>query len=65
MATLRDGVYVLRRDDALLVKRLSRHPGGRRLSVTSDNPAHPSWPDCDPGEIELVGRVIWAGKRIR
>jgi phage repressor protein C with HTH and peptisase S24 domain len=65
MAALRDGVYVLRRDDALLVKRLSRHPGGRRLSVTSDNPAHPSWPDCDPGEIELVGRVIWAGKRIR
>ena len=62
---LRDGVYVLRREGALLVKRLSPHPGGRRLSVTSDNPAYPSWPDCKPGEIEVVGRVVWAGKRIK
>jgi phage repressor protein C with HTH and peptisase S24 domain len=34
---IRDGVYVLRRDGALMVKRLSPHPGGRRVSVTSDN----------------------------
>jgi phage repressor protein C with HTH and peptisase S24 domain len=61
---LRDGVYVLRREGALMVKRLSPHPGGRRVSVTSDNPAYPSWPDCDAGEIEVVGRVIWAGKKI-
>jgi phage repressor protein C with HTH and peptisase S24 domain len=61
---LRDGIYVLRRDDALLVKRLSRQPGSSRVSVTSDNPAYPSWPDCDPASIEIVGRVLWAGKRI-
>jgi phage repressor protein C with HTH and peptisase S24 domain len=61
---LRDGVYVLRRDDMLLVKRLSRHPGSRLLSISSDNPAFPSWPDCDPASIDIVGRVIWAGKRI-
>ncbi len=61
---LRDGIYVLRREGALMVKRLSRHPGGRSVSVTSDNPAYPSWPDCDPEEIEIVGRVIWAGGRI-
>jgi phage repressor protein C with HTH and peptisase S24 domain len=61
---LRDGIYVLRRDGALLVKRLCRHPGSRRLAVTSDNPAHPSWPDCDPASIDIVGRVLWAGKRI-
>jgi phage repressor protein C with HTH and peptisase S24 domain len=61
---LRDGIYVLRRDGALLVKRLSRHPGSGRVSVTSDNEAYPSWPDCDPRSIEIVGRVLWAGKRI-
>jgi phage repressor protein C with HTH and peptisase S24 domain len=61
---LRDGIYVLRRDDALLVKRLSRHPGSARISISSDNPAHPSWPDCDPASIDIVGRVLWAGKRI-
>jgi phage repressor protein C with HTH and peptisase S24 domain len=62
---IRDGVYVLRRDGALMVKRLSPHPGGRRVSVTSDNPAYPSWPDCAAEEVDVVGRVIWAGKRIR
>jgi phage repressor protein C with HTH and peptisase S24 domain len=62
---IRDGVYVLRRDGALMVKRLSPHPGGRRVSVTSDNPAYPSWPDFAAEEVGVVGRVIWAGKRIR
>ena len=36
-ARLRDGIYVLRMDDVLMVKRLARAPGGR-LSVLSDNP---------------------------
>lgn len=63
-ARLRDGIYVLRIEDALMVKRLAVDPSGRRLSVRSDNPAYPSWPDCDPGDVELVGRVVWAGRRI-
>ena len=61
---LRDGIYVLRRDDALNVKRLAIHPGTRRITVASDNPAHPTWPDCDPATIDIIGRVIWAGRRI-
>jgi hypothetical protein len=61
---LRDGVYVLRRDDALLVKRLALHPAGRGFAIRSDNPAYPGWPDCEPDAIEIVGRVIWAGRRI-
>lgn len=61
---VRDGIYVLRRDDALLVKRLSLHPGTRCLTVASDNPAHPTWPDCDPATIVIVGRVVWAGGRV-
>ncbi len=62
--TVRDGIYVLRRDDALLVKRLSVHPGTRRLTVASDNPAHPTWTDCDPATIDIVGRVVWAGGKV-
>lgn len=61
---VRDGIYVLRRDDALLVKRLSVHPGTRRVTIASDNPAHPTWADCDPATIDMVGRVIWAGGRV-
>ena len=61
---LRDGIYVLRIDDALVVKRLALNPVGRRVTVQSDNPAYPDWPDCDLNEIRCVGRVIWSGRRI-
>jgi phage repressor protein C with HTH and peptisase S24 domain len=61
---LRDGIYVLRVDDALIVKRIALHPVGRRVTVQSDNPAYPDWPDCDMGEIACIGRVVWAGRKI-
>jgi phage repressor protein C with HTH and peptisase S24 domain len=61
---LRDGIYVLRVDDALIVKRLAMHPVGSWVTVQSDNPAYPDWPDCNLSEIHCVGRVIWAGRRI-
>ena len=61
---LRDGIYVLRFEDALMVKRLAPNPASRRLSITSDNDAYPSWPDCDPAAIDVIGRVIWSGRRV-
>lgn len=64
---LRDGVYVLRVEDALLVKRIALNPaglGGRRLSIRSDNPAYPDWEECDPATVEIIGRVIWVGRRM-
>jgi len=63
-ARLRDGVYVLRMDDALVVKRLALNPAARTLAIRSDNPAYPAWPDCDPAAVEVVGRVVWTGRRI-
>jgi phage repressor protein C with HTH and peptisase S24 domain len=64
MDRLRDGIYVLRADDVLVVKRLAIHPTGRRVTVQSDNPAYPDWPDCDLDSIHCIGRVIWAGRTI-
>jgi len=61
---LRDGIYVLRVDDALVVKRIALHPVGRRVTVQSDNPAYPDWPNCDIGEVHCIGRVIWAGRKL-
>jgi phage repressor protein C with HTH and peptisase S24 domain len=61
---LRDGIYVLRVEDALIVKRVAMHPVGRQVTVQSDNPAYPDWPDCDMEKIACIGRVIWAGRRI-
>ena len=60
---LRDGIHVIRIDGVLMVKRLARAPGGR-LSVLSDNPAYPSWPDRDPAEVQVVGRLVWVGRRL-
>lgn len=61
---LRDGIYVLRVDDALLVKRLALHPVASRVTIQSDNPAYTDWPDCSIADMHCVGRVIWAGRRI-
>jgi phage repressor protein C with HTH and peptisase S24 domain len=61
---LRDGIYVLRADGTLLVKRLAIHPVGRRVTVQSDNPAYGDLPDCGLDEIDCIGRVIWAGRKI-
>ncbi len=60
---LRDGVHVIRMDDVLMVKRLAKGPAGR-LSVLSDNPAYPDWPDVDGASVAIIGRVVWAGRRL-
>jgi phage repressor protein C with HTH and peptisase S24 domain len=61
---LRDGIYVLRVEDALVVKRVAVGPARGRLSIRSDNPAYPAWPECDRSAVDIVGRVVWAGRRI-
>ena len=60
---VRDGIHVIRLDDVLMVKRLANGPGGR-LSVLSDNPAYPGWPDVDGAAVTIIGRVVWAGRRL-
>ncbi|NJC06412.1 phage repressor protein C with HTH and peptisase S24 domain [Sphingomonas kaistensis] len=63
-ARVRDGIYVLRIEDSLLVKRLTLHPVTRRVTVQSDNPAYADWPDLALSDIKLIGRVIWTGRRV-
>jgi len=57
---LREGVYVLRVGGALLVKRLAREGDG--LAVRSDNPAAGSVDLA--GGVEIIGRVLWAGRKL-
>jgi phage repressor protein C with HTH and peptisase S24 domain len=61
---LRDGIYVLRIDDAVVFKRLALNPMGRRVTVQSDIPAYADWPDWSLDEVKVIGRVIWSGRRI-
>jgi phage repressor protein C with HTH and peptisase S24 domain len=36
----------------------------KNVTISSDNGAYPSWPDCDPAKVELVGRAVWVGRRL-
>ena len=60
---VRDGIYVLRMDDVLLVKRLAIGPSGG-ISVRSDNSQYPDWDGVDPAGINIIGRVVWTGRRL-
>jgi phage repressor protein C with HTH and peptisase S24 domain len=61
---IRDGIYVLRRDDTLMVKRIAVSPTGRHATIKSDNPSYPEWRDCELGSLGVIGRVIWAGRKV-
>lgn len=63
---LRDGIYVLRIEDQLLVKRIAISPaGGPRFIILSDNSSlYPPLTDCDPASVNVIGRVIWVGRRL-
>lgn len=62
-ARLRDGLYALRLDDAVMVKRLAINPANRLVTIASDNSAYPDWQGCEPAALNVVGRVVWAGRR--
>jgi len=56
----REGIFVVRLDGSLLVKRLQVYPG-RRIEVCSDNPAYKSF-ELDvkdpPDDFAVIGRVL-------
>lgn len=62
----RDGcIYVLARDDAVVVKRLQRIAGGA-FYLLSDNPLYEreEVARSDLEGINVVGRVVWVGHRL-
>ncbi len=60
---LRDGLYALSLDGALIVKRLAINPASRSATVASDNQSYPDWVGCDAAALTIVGRVVWAGRK--
>lgn len=57
-----DGIYVLRRNHDLAVKRVQRRPDGQLL-IRSDNPAYES-SVVHSEAVRIIGRVIWAAGRL-
>ena len=59
---VRDGVYVLRLNDQLLVKRL-RMLGAEEAQLVSANPAYdPVTVNLATDDFRVVGRVVWSGR---
>ncbi len=58
----REGIYVLRWGDALLVKRVQFGKPGE-LTLVSANPAYPPQ-TVSRDEIEIIGRVVWKSGRL-
>ncbi|HVI99780.1 MAG TPA: S24 family peptidase [Sphingomonas sp.] len=61
--TSRGGIFVVRVEGALMVKRVARD--GLGLAIRSDNPAWPAIEGQAAREAEVVGRVVWLGRTLR
>ncbi|NQZ28323.1 MAG: helix-turn-helix transcriptional regulator [Colwellia sp.] len=64
---LSDGIYVMRYEQNLLVKRLQMLPKGI-IKVKSDNDIYEPWEinkeNLDGTDMEIIGRVVWSGQRM-
>lgn len=60
----RDGLYVLSADHEAQVKRLSRDPRDRSVTIRSDNPKAESWKGVDEERVHVLGRVLWLGRKV-
>lgn len=61
-----DGIYIVRIDNSLLVKRVQALPGGI-LEITSDNPAYKPFKlrlEDEGRDVAIIGRVMWVGKEM-
>ena len=62
-----DGIYVMRYEQNLLVKRLQMLPKGI-IKVKSDNNIYEPWEinkeNLDGTDMEIIGRVVWSGQRM-
>ena len=57
-----DRIWAVSYGDLGMIKRVRRTPGGTYM-LLSDNPAV-SPVECIDGEMNVIGRVIWIGRRI-
>lgn len=62
--TRKDGIYVIRTDGGLQVKRLQAELGRNLITVLSDNAAYEAQRHLTPEDIHVLGRVIWLGRQI-
>jgi phage repressor protein C with HTH and peptisase S24 domain len=60
-----DGIYILRLEETLIVKRCHRDISSRATHVISDNPRYPIDIVKASDRLQVLGRVIWIGRALR
>lgn len=61
---LREGVYIIRIDQELVIKRI-QIIGNGQVRLISNNPAYPPMEKrLDDDGIEVIGRVVWTGRAL-
>lgn len=58
-----DGLFVIRFDDALHVKRVGRSAKPGYVIVISDNSAFRDI-EADKGDLHVIGKVLWYGRKV-
>jgi phage repressor protein C with HTH and peptisase S24 domain len=59
-----DGLFVIRFDDALHVKRVGRSPKKGHITIISDNKELYPPMEAAVADIEPVGKVLWYGRKV-
>lgn len=59
-----DGVYVIKMLSGLAIKRIVFAPAGQTVDILSDNPVYPAHEKVERSSIDLIGRVVWVGRRL-
>ncbi len=63
-ALAREGIFVLRLDGELIVKRVQKSFQSGAVTIKSDNPRYDAEVITDPDRLDVVGRVVWLGRSI-
>lgn len=61
---LRDGLYALRLDGLIGVRRVSLEPVTGRVTVGCDHPQYPHWSGVAKRSLNVIGRVRWIGRMV-
>lgn len=59
-----DGIYVIRTDGGLHVKRLQIEFAAGKLTILSDNRQYEPQRGVSPDDVTVIGRVIWLGRQV-
>lgn len=63
-AIAQHGLFVLRLDESLMVKRVQKLFATGTVRIISDNPKYDAEEISEDGRLDVIGRVVWIGRNV-